>query len=137
MSEKQNQIQNQDRKRMLFRNDCILATAVCVTALVLWAVVFPLFTHTNDAWAISVSIDGETVANLSPNADGLYEYLDGAFVLEIKNEKAYVAQSNCPDGECERMHVDFSGGRIVCLPNRIVITAKPVQKEQNVDFRLG
>lgn len=135
MNEKKKRIRNQGRK--LYRNDCILAVAVCATALVLWAVVFLLFAHTNDAWVVTVSIDGETAAELSPYTDGLYEYLDGAFVLEIKNEKAYVVQSNCPDGECERMHVDFSGGRIVCLPNRIVITAKSVQKEQNIDFRLG
>lgn len=125
----------ENQNRRLHRNDCILTVTVCVTALLIWVLYAFMPGRTADTQSLSVSIDGKTVATVPLTEDARYEYLDGAFVLAIEGGRAYVAQSNCPDGECAHMHIDAHGGQIVCLPNRIVITAKT--DSSDVDFRLG
>ena len=61
--------------------------------------------------------------------------IDGVHI-KIKNGKAVIYSSDCPDKICTEMHgVDKDGGEAVCLPNKIVL--EPVNSNGRTDATAG
>lgn len=121
--------------RRLYRNDIILAAIVCAAALFTYCIIASGFGRNAQKNDICVTVDAKTVATLSLQKNGVYSYLDGKFVLEIKDGTARVAKSECPDGDCKGMKITSKGGQIVCLPNKIMVYA--VEPSQKTDVRIG
>jgi hypothetical protein len=74
---------------------------------------------------VTVSVDGVVKESfpLSEDAEVTIEGYDGGVnTLIIKDGKAYVADSSCPDHLCEKMgQISSTGQSVICLPNRVVI----------------
>lgn len=104
------------------KNDLILVGALLVGLLVLVAVL--MATKSSGAYAV-VSVDGVEVAAFSLDQDITYEiegYDGGHNTLVIKDGKAHLEDSSCPDHLCEHMgKIDKVGQSIICLPNRVVV----------------
>ena len=56
--------------------------------------------------------------------------VDGKNTVTVKDGKIAVTWADCPDGYCVSRGFRSSGGDIVCLPNRLVIT---FTGEQEID----
>ena len=106
----------------LKKNDLILVGALLVGLLVLVAVL--MATKSGGSYAV-VSVDGVEVAAFSLDQDTTYEiegYDGGRNTLVIKDGKAHLEDSSCPDHLCEHMgKIDKVGQSIICLPNRVVV----------------
>jgi len=71
---------------------------------------------------VSVTVNGESVAEYSLSEDGEYSINGGTNILIISDGKAYLKEANCPDKLCVNQgKISMSGERIVCLPNRVMI----------------
>ncbi|MBQ3797334.1 MAG: NusG domain II-containing protein [Butyrivibrio sp.] len=83
-----------------------------------------LLANRNGEYAV-VSVDGVEVASFPLNSDTVYEiegYNGGHNTLIIKDGKAHLEDSSCPDHLCEHMgRIDREGQSIICLPNRVVV----------------
>lgn len=60
--------------------------------------------------------------------------VDGHNTVTVKDGKIAVTWADCPDGYCVSRGFRSSGGDIVCLPNRLVIS---FVGEQEVDSVVG
>jgi hypothetical protein len=57
------------------------------------------------------------------------KYKNGLIIVEIKDKKVRVKESDCPDKLCmKRGWIDEAGQFIICMPNKLVV--KIVGKEQ-------
>ena len=81
-----------------------------------------------------VTVDGETVGKYSLAQDGVYPLNGGTNTLTVRDGRAYMSYSECPDHVCENTgKVRYVGQTIVCLPNRL--TVRIVGKSDgSVDF---
>ncbi len=74
---------------------------------------------------VVVSVDSVEVASFSLSEDITYEiegYDGGHNTLVIKDGKAHLEDSSCPDHLCEHMGEIYKVGQsIICLPNRVVV----------------
>ena len=71
---------------------------------------------------VSVTVNGESVAEYSLSEDGEYPINGGTNILIISDGKAYLKEANCPDKLCVNQgKISMSGERIVCLPNKVMI----------------
>lgn len=105
-------------KKRLYAFDLVILAFAIVCAIVLLL----FFGKGNDDLSqIAVKSDGERIATLSLSDDMVYKVDGKNFEIEIKDGKAFVIKTDCPDRLCEGMTVSENGGSIVCLPNRIVI----------------
>lgn len=106
------------------RNDIIfIAALVLISALV--GLGFYFFRTGGDA--VRVTVDGELYGEFSLDEDRTVEIASsgGYNVLVIKNGEAYVESASCPDGICAaHKPISRDGESIVCLPNKVVITAR-------------
>ncbi len=105
------------------RNDIIfIAALVLISALV--GLGFYLFRSGGDT--VSVTVDGVPYGEYSLGVDSTVEIISegGYNVLVIENGKAHVESASCPDGICAaHKPISRDGESIVCLPNKVVITA--------------
>ena len=73
--------------------------------------------------SVTVRIENEVVARYPLNVDGTYSLNGGTNVLVVKDGRAHMEHADCPDGLCIRQgEISKEGERIVCLPNRVMIT---------------
>lgn len=107
---------------LMKKNDMILIGALLVGLLVVLAVL--MLTKSGGSYAV-VSVDGAIVATFPLSEDTTYEiegYDGGHNTLVIKDGKAHLEDSSCPDHLCEHMgKIDKVGQSIICLPNRVVV----------------
>lgn len=120
------------KKSRLYRNDVLLAAAIIVVALLVYAMVGRQKASNH---SLVVTVDGVVVDTLPLDRDGEYHYLQDTYILLVKDGTAKVIQSSCPDSTCMRMKVGSRGGEIVCLPNRVRIALQ--DKQDGVDLRVG
>lgn len=108
--------------KLFKKNDLILIGALLIGFLLM--ICFLYFWKKGGAYAV-VSVDGQEVISFSLEEDIEYEikgYEGGTNTLIIKDGKAYLTDSTCPDHLCEHMGViDKVGQSIICLPNRVVV----------------
>ena len=61
-------------------------------------------------------LDVDAVREISSNGHNL--------TLEIKNGEARVISADCPDHLCMRGKADNSGGTLICVPSRVMISVE-------------
>ena len=111
-----------DRQKKI--NDIILITSVILTLIIL-GICFYYFRGDGDI--ILVTVDGKEYAKFSLNESLTHDIIttNGTNRLVIENGNAYLSYASCPDGICAaHKPICRSGETIVCLPNKVVITAK-------------
>ena len=87
-----------------------------------------------DGAKVSVTVDGETVAEYPLYIDGVYTLNGGTNILTIENGTARMSYSDCPDHVCEITgKVRFVGETIVCLPNKLTVTVTG-NSDDAIDF---
>lgn len=99
----------------------ILLLTMILLALCLWA-----FLPKGEGNRVSVTVDGETVAELPLSQDAEFPvdgYEDFSLTVIVEDGVCYVVDSTCPDLICQN-HAPISqaGEQIVCLPGRTVVT---------------
>ena len=118
-------------EKRLYRNDILLTAAVFAVCLCLYGT---LFWTRKAADGITVTKDGNFVAEYSLSKDGEYSLLDGRYRLKIQNGTAVLTESDCPDGLCRDMKIERGKGQIVCLPERLRIAPS---RQKTADLRVG
>ena len=116
---------------MKTRTWLLLLLALLAVSLGLGAV---LLTAGPEAVRAEIRSDGELLATVDLRIDQEFTVTTpwgGENVVTVRSGAIAVTQANCPDHYC--MHRGFcnSGGSIVCLPNKLVIS---FAGEQDVDF---
>ena len=114
-----------------YRIDIIVIASLLLLSLAVLLLVN--LTRKEGAYA-EIIIDGETVGKYPLASDGVYELNGGTNTLTVKDGKAYMSYSSCPDHICENTgSVTYVGQTIVCLPNEV--TVRIVGKSgDSVDF---
>lgn len=106
-------------KRLLIGDAVIVSVLLCLSALSVL-----VFWQSDNSDAVKVSLEGEVVAVLPLDKDTVFSPDGGHTVVAVKNGRAYIESSDCPDGVCMEMSgVSNSGGSAVCLPNRVSISS--------------
>ena len=85
---------------------------------------------------IRITVNGEEYGTYSLSKDQVIPIND-TNVCEIKNGQAKMTDASCPDHLCMKQRaIDSAGGRIVCLPNKVVIEGEKAadQKEDSSGF---
>ena len=114
-----------------YRIDIIVIASLLLLSLAVLLLVN--LTRKEGAYA-EIIIDGETVGKYPLAIDGVYELNGGTNTLTVKDGKAYMSYSSCPDHICENTgSITYVGQTIVCLPNEV--TVRIVGKSgDSVDF---
>ncbi len=104
------------------KNDLILIGVLLAGFVVIFGAL--LLVNGRGSYVV-VSVDSVEVASFPLNEDVSYEiqgYEGGRNTLVIKDGKAWVEDSSCPDHLCEHMgKIDKVGQSVICLPNRVVV----------------
>lgn len=101
-------------------------TAICVAASL------PLL-FGEDASYAEITSHGKLIKTVSLDIDQQFT-VDGHNTVTVKDGKIAVTWADCPDGYCVSRGFRSSGGDIVCLPNRLVIS---FVGEQEIDGIAG
>lgn len=102
------------------KRDIIFICAILALSAILF-VTFEFFKC--DGAYVSVKVDGKEIAAYSLLTDGEYILNGGTNRLVIRNGKASLHDSSCPDKLCEKLgEISKSGETITCLPNRLTVT---------------
>ena len=80
-----------------------------------------------------ITSNGKLIKTVSLAIDQEFT-VDGHNTVTVKDGKIAVTWADCPDGYCVSRGFRSSGGDIVCLPNRLVIS---FVGEQEVDSVVG
>ena len=103
------------------------ALVVACVLLAAAALVFALRPRAGDRLIAEVSLDGVVVARYELDRLREPETLEVEapypLAVEVEPGRVRVARSACPGGDC--LHTgwaDRAGDRIICLPNRLIIT---------------
>lgn len=84
---------------------------------------------------VRILLDTQEISVLPLSKDS-EEIAVGGVIIKIEKGKAYIADSDCPDKVCTKMHgVDQNGGGAVCLPNRVVL--EPAKHSDGIDYIIG
>ena len=117
-----NMTDNRTKKHNI-RNDIIFIVALLLVAA---GGALYLFVFRSNGNAVKVTVDGKVVGvySLSENIDkDITTGKNNLNRLIIRDGKAYMETATCPDGICVSHKPIFRDGeRIVCLPNRVVVT---------------
>ncbi len=91
--------------------------------------------------SVQVSVDGTVKSTYSLSEEGEYiinGYNGGVNTLVIRDGKAFVIDSSCPDHLCEYMGtIDSVGQSIICLPNRVVVEVVGSDEAAKFDAVVG
>lgn len=109
---------------------CVALIAVLTAAVIASAIGSKM-----DNQYVKITVDGKNELVLSLDDDETEMTFDGVTV-KISDGRAYISDSDCPDGVCMKMHgVDKKGGGAVCLPNRVVL--EPLSNGSETDYIVG
>ena len=101
------------------RIDIIVVASLLLLSL---AILLTVNLTKKEGASAEVTVDGVIVAKYPLHTDGEYPLNGGTNVLAIKDGRAYMIYSECPDHTCERTgKVKYVGEQIVCLPNKVSV----------------
>ena len=103
-----------------------------VIAVLCVAASLPLLSGEEASYA-EITSHGKLIKTVSLSIDQEFT-VDGHNTVTVKDGKIAVTWADCPDGYCVSRGFRSSGGDIVCLPNRLVIS---FVGEQEVDSVVG
>lgn len=106
--------------RKIFKPTDLIIAAVAATVL---AASFLLRNVSSENCSnAAVFYNGTQIASLSLKKDAVYPFDEYGVTVEIKDGKARVSDSDCPDGICEKTgFISSPMQTIVCLPNHISV----------------
>ena len=81
-----------------------------------------------------VEINFEKYAEYPLSQDGVFSLNGGTNTLVIENGEAYLSHSDCRDHRCEREKIHYVGQTVVCLPNRVSVTIRGEQTDEDPDL---
>ena len=108
---------------LIQKNDVLLFAGLIVLALVLLLLI-PLFTK-NGGNTVCVTLDGKPYISrsLAENCEFSVHGVSGDNHICIRDGSVSVTSADCPDLICvHHTPIRNAGERIVCLPNRVVIS---------------
>ena len=118
------------------KGDILAVILVVMIAVCTGVMFFPRAEKSGDA-VVQIWQDGELIDQLPLGTDARVE-VNGKYhnVIEIRDGKAAILESDCPGEDCVHSGWIRSAGRtIVCLPNRVEI--RIIGMDSEVDFVVG
>lgn len=94
----------------------------------------------NDSKYISVQVDGEEIKKIIYDKKIIGQTIPikteyGYNLLEIGDERVRVIEADCPDKiDVKQGYISDIGETIVCLPHRLVIEIKGMDKNSQIDM---
>lgn len=94
----------------------------------------------NENKFISIQVNGEQVKKIifDKNIIGKQIAIESKYgynLIEIGDEKVRVIEANCPDKiDVKQGFISKIGESIICLPNRMVIEIKGMEKDEQIDI---
>ena len=104
------------------KKDIILGIGIIAVALLMLLVL--QINRGEEGNRIQVILDGKIYGTYSLEKDQVIEIEEGSFYNKIRVEdgKAYMEETNCPDGYCEEQEkISRHTQTIVCLPHKLVV----------------
>lgn len=104
------------------KKDIILGIGIIAVALLMLLVL--QINRGEEGNRIQVILDGKIYGTYSLEKDQVIEIEEGSFYNKIRVEdgKAYMEETNCPDGYCEEQgKISRHTQTIVCLPHKLVV----------------
>lgn len=90
----------------------------------------------NENGTAVISVDGVEAARLSLSEDTVYRPDGTDIEITVKDGKAAVTYSDCPDKVCVRTGY-ISSGAIVCLPKKVTVKIENESRSNgNIDIEL-
>ncbi|MDR1117432.1 MAG: NusG domain II-containing protein [Oscillospiraceae bacterium] len=127
-------MRSRENGRIIGRNDVILIAAAVAAALL-----FLLLRGGEPAATVVIESHGAIVAELPLGTDAEYPVAAAGVynLVRIEDGEAYIADANCRDKLCVGHRPVSSGGEsIICLPNKLVVTAYS-RKQSGIDAVAG
>lgn len=113
------------------KGDLMLAAGIVMLCALLFLI--PWLSATGGDTVV-VEKDGKPFGRYALDEDRTVD-IDSHNRLVIRDGEAFMEWADCPDGDCLRQgKLDKTGGSIVCLPHRVVIT---VAGDSGVDAVAG
>ena len=114
----------------------LVLVALCIVPLVV------SLADRKDAHYANVYVDGSLYATLPLDTDTLITPDGGHTYVAVKNGRAYIEKSDCPDGVCMQMkgvEKDSNGlsDGAVCVPNRVSVSSSVTPNPGNIDAVAG
>lgn len=104
--------------KKLYRNDFILNLIIIVVCIAV-PIAISVSSHNEEKTAV-LSFDGNAEKEMSLSQNGVF-YTHGVEVT-VKDGKASVTDSDCPDGLCMKMKdAKNVGDSIICVPNKVSV----------------
>lgn len=104
--------------KKLYLNDLVLNILIILLCISV-PICLSVLAH-NEEKTVLISVNGETVKELPLSEDAQF-HINGVNV-EIKDGKASVPHSDCPDGLCTKMKkAENIGDSIICVPNMVSV----------------
>lgn len=108
------------RNKLITKSDIIFTAAIAAAVLLIWFFTLP---RTAGEYVV-IRRGGEVVASL-PLSEDVALAVDGDYhnVFEIRNGSVRMAETDCPNRQCERTgSISRAGQSIVCAPNGVTAT---------------
>ena len=121
------------QKKLVTKSDIIFTVVIAAAGLLVWFFTLPRA----EGKTVVIRRGGETVAILPLTEDTTCE-VDGLYhnVFEIEGGSVRVAETDCPNRQCEKTgNISRAGEAIVCAPNGV--TATITEGEADVDGITG
>lgn len=122
------------RPGLTFQKGDLLAILMVAAAALGVGTVFSFQFAKTEAAVVQISQNGELMREVPLDTDQIIE-IDGKYhnVLEIRDGRAMIRESDCPGRDCVHSGwIDSVGRSIICLPNRVEI--RIIGTENEVDF---
>ncbi len=118
-------------RKIFSRADLWLLIALVIVIAGIW-----LLRRSGSGQTVCVRVDGKEVARLALSRDGEYpvESVYGRNLVKIRDGSAFVAETDCPNGDCLRGSISKSGDSLACLPHHLTLT---VEGEGGIDAVSG
>lgn len=94
----------------------------------------------NDSRFVSIQVDGKEVKKIIFDEEivGKTFPIDSEYgynLIEFGNEKVRVIEADCPDQiDVKQGYISKIGETIVCLPNKMIVEIKGMDKDQEIDI---
>lgn len=108
-------------KRIFARADLVLLAVLILLLAGAW-----LLRGKASGQTVSLRVDGKEVARLDLSRDQDYpvEGPYGRNLVRIRDGYAFVAEADCPNGDCMRGRISRSGESLACLPHHLTLVAE-------------
>lgn len=123
------------KKITAYTGDIVINILIFVFCIAFFTVLRYNYAKTS---AVTVTLDGKNVKTLDLSQNTSFSPDGGHTVITVKDGKAYISASDCPDGLCLLMNpVTKKGGSVICLPNRVAVVSEKADNGGGADYAAG